>query len=106
MFPYQRCRLLAFILCSLIPLLPLLSSPAYALEEENAFSWPALEQSCKPWTYWWWMGSAVDKESITALLEDFSQAGMGGVHIIPIYGAKGYEDDYLDYLSPEWMEML
>lgn len=31
---------------------------------------------------------------------------MGGAHIIPIYGAKGYESRYLDYLSPQWMEML
>ena len=31
---------------------------------------------------------------------------MGGVHIIPIYGAKGCEDKYIHYLSPQWMDML
>jgi hypothetical protein len=31
---------------------------------------------------------------------------MGGVHVIPIYGAKGWEDRSIDYLSPPWMEML
>ncbi len=29
---------------------------------------------------------------------------MGGFHVIPIYGAKGYESKYLKYLSPEWMQ--
>ena len=42
----------------------------------------------KPWTYWWWMGSAVTQEDITAQLEGFSRAGLGGVHIIPIYALK------------------
>ena len=31
---------------------------------------------------------------------------MGGVHIIPIYGAKGSESRYIEYLSPKWMAML
>ncbi|MCE5184767.1 MAG: hypothetical protein LLF76_01410 [Planctomycetaceae bacterium] len=68
--------------------------------------WPAITSECKLWTYWWWMASAVDKQNITSQLETFQKAGLGGVHIIPIYGAKGYEDRYIQYLSPEWMEML
>jgi hypothetical protein len=40
--------------------------------------------TAKPWTYWWWMGSAVNKADITAQLEYFSKSGLGGVHIIPI----------------------
>lgn len=64
------------------------------------------EQSTKPWTYWWWMGNAVTKEEITRHLEAYAKAGLGGVHIIPIYGAKGYEDQYIDFLSEEYMELL
>jgi len=67
---------------------------------------PEITRECKPWTYWWWMGSAVDRANITANLEDYSRAGIGGVHIIPIYGVKGYEDQYIPFLSREWMEML
>ena len=52
------------------------------------------------------MGSAVDPDNLTRELERYRKAGMGGVHIIPIYGAKGYENRYLEYLSPKWMEML
>ena len=60
----------------------------------------------QPWTYWWWMGSSVTKQGITQNLEDMHTAGIGGVHIIPIYGEKGDEHNFIKYLSPEWMEML
>jgi hypothetical protein len=68
--------------------------------------WPAVTRVARPWCYWWWMGSAVDKTNISRQLQQFHDAGLGGVHIIPIYGAKGYEDKYISYLSPKWMEML
>lgn len=69
-------------------------------------AWPALTRETRPWTYWWWMGSAVDSTNITRELTRYRDAGLGGVHIIPIYGAKGWEDRYIDYLSSRWMEML
>src|SRR5512137_466102 len=69
-------------------------------------NWPTVSNQTRPWTYWWWMGSAVDRPNLTRQLIQFHQAGFGGVHIIPIYGAKGYERQYIDYLSPQWMEML
>ncbi len=60
----------------------------------------------KPWTYWWWMGSSVTEKGITESLENMNSAGIGGVHIIPIYGEKGDEKNYLRFLSPEWMQVL
>ncbi|MBO9614344.1 MAG: glycoside hydrolase [Dyadobacter sp.] len=60
----------------------------------------------KPWTYWWWMGSAVTKADITAQLEYFSKSGLGGVHIIPIYGAKGYEKAALSFLGAQWLDVM
>lgn len=60
----------------------------------------------KPWTYWWWMGSAVNKTDITAQLEYFSKSGLGGVHIIPIYGVKGYEKAAIPFLGPQWLEVM
>jgi len=60
----------------------------------------------KPWTYWWWMGSSVTPKGITENLEDIKSAGIGGVHIIPIYREKGDEQNFINYLSPEWMKML
>lgn len=60
----------------------------------------------KPWTFWWWMGSAVKKQDITHQLETFQKAGVGGVHIIPIYGAKGAEEDFIPFLSKKWLDMM
>ncbi len=68
--------------------------------------WPALMREAKPWTRWWWPGSAVDKASLTYQLEKLAAAGIGGVEITPIYGAKGSEARYIDFLTPKWMEML
>ncbi len=62
--------------------------------------------TAKPWTFWWWMGSAVTKADITAQLEYFSKAGLGGVHIIPIYGVKGYEKAAIPFLGPQWLEVM
>jgi hypothetical protein len=52
------------------------------------------------------MGNGVDKENLTRRLEEFAEAGIGGVEITPIFGVKGYEDRFLQHLSPQWMEML
>jgi len=60
----------------------------------------------KPWAYWWWMGNSVSPDGITANLEKYSSAGFGGLHIIPIYGEKGDESNFIEFLSPRWMEML
>jgi hypothetical protein len=52
------------------------------------------------------MGSAVDQANLSRELERFKAAGLGGVHIIPIYQAKGYEARDRAYLSPAWMAAL
>lgn len=63
-------------------------------------------ETAKPWTYWWWMGSAVDKPNIDTQLQDFANAGIGGVHVIPIYGVKGFENQFIDFLSEDWLEIV
>lgn len=68
--------------------------------------WPKATNTAQPWTRWWWMGSAVDEKGLDKQLTTLSQAGFGGVEIVPIYGAKGFENKYLKYLSPEWLKML
>jgi len=60
----------------------------------------------KPYTYWWWMGNAVDTATLAYNLEMMDNAGVGGAHIVPIYGVKGYEDEFLEYLSPKWVDMV
>jgi hypothetical protein len=68
--------------------------------------WPQTTETAKPWTRWWWMGNAVDEKGLDKQLTILDKAGFGGVEIVPIYGAKGFEKQYLTYLSPEWMKML
>jgi hypothetical protein len=60
----------------------------------DPLAWPPLTTESKPWTRWWWLGSAVDAPNLTRLLEQYHDAGIGGVEICPIYGAKGYESRY------------
>lgn len=68
--------------------------------------WPKATETAKPWTRWWWMGNAVDEKGLDKQLTTLNKAGFGGVEIVPIYGAKGFENQYINYLSPEWMKML
>ncbi len=74
--------------------------------EQTRPGWPLSRNTVKPWTRWWWPGSAVDKQNLTRQLEEFARMGLGGVEITPIYGARGYEQRYIDFLSPEWIDML
>jgi len=76
------------------------------IQQANAQSWIPIPQEAKPYTRWWWLGSAVDKEGLTYNLEELSKAGIGGVEITPIYGVKGNDANEISYLSPKWMEML
>lgn len=77
-----------------------------SVEEKAENLWPEITQTAKPWTRWWWMGNAVDEKNLSVLLEEYEKAGIGGVEIAPIYGAKGYEDRYIDFLSSDWLSML
>ncbi len=68
--------------------------------------WPTVKKETRPWTRWWWMGNAVDNKNTAKLLDTYHQAGFGGVEVTPIYGAIGYENRYLQFLSPQWMDAL
>lgn len=70
------------------------------------YAWPAATARNRPWTRWWWMGSAVDQKDLARQLAQFQKAGLGGVEICPIYGAHGYESRFVDFLSPRWMNLL
>jgi len=94
--------LLPVLLCAAILLCLLHTSTA----GQPATPWPAVTKECRPWTYWWWMGSAVDDRNLTHELERYHAAGLGGVHIVPIYGVKGQERRCIEYLSPAWMARL
>jgi hypothetical protein len=83
-----------------------LSSVTIAARADDDLSWPALTWQNKPWAWWWWPGSAVDETNIASQLQTFQEAGLGGVQIIPIYGIRGGQADYINFLSPQWMQMM
>ena len=68
--------------------------------------YPQITEVAKPWTYWWWQGCAVDPKGITAQLENFKKSGVGGAHIIPIYGVKGEESHFLPFLGKQWLDIF
>ena len=68
--------------------------------------WPVVSRETRPWTRWWWMGSAVDRPGLSAELESLKGAGLGGVEITPIYGVAGAESKFIPYLSRDWVDQL
>ncbi len=68
--------------------------------------WPAVTQQNKPWTRWWWEGSAVNETGLSWNLQQYQQAGLGGVEITPIYGIYGQEKNFVPFLSPRWMQLF
>jgi hypothetical protein len=88
------------VLVSLIALL--LTGTSFAAVPD----WPPVAAETKPWTRFWWMGTSVDAAGLRAALEAYAQAGLGGVEITPIYGVRGFEDHFVPYLSPQWVERL
>lgn len=83
--------------------LTLLFSQALVAQQ---LSWPEMARNCKPWTRWWWPGSIVSQADLTAAMEKYQSAGLGGLELTVIYGVKDEENKFIDYLSPEWMDMF
>ena len=92
------------IICILLLAITFFNVQAQTVKSD--LSWPTITKEAKPWTRWWWLGNAVDKEGITYRLDEMAKAGFGGVEITPIYGTKGFENKFIDYLSPAWMNIL
>lgn len=82
------------------------SDSAATAEETGQLGWPTITRQSKPWTRWWWPASAADTTDIDAMLDEYAAAGLGGMEVTTIYGAKGYEAKYRKYLSPEWMDLF
>ncbi len=68
--------------------------------------WPAVTATTKPWTRWWWQGSAVNKTDLSALIKEYHRVGLGGLEVTPIYGVRGAEQQFIPFLSPQWVSML
>ncbi len=63
------------------------------------------EQTAKPWAWFWVMGGAMDERGLSDELKLMAESGIGGITLIPVYGAKGDEKNYVELLSPRFMEL-
>jgi hypothetical protein len=98
---------LKLLLAAFVATSPAHGQPHAPLDPQSSpLAFPAESAQTRPWTIWWWMGSAVDPANLTRRLEDYTAAGLGGVHIVPIYGVKGNESRNIPYLSDAWLAML
>jgi hypothetical protein len=77
-----------------------------ACQQAQQVKWPEKTNETKPWTRWWWHGSAVNANDLTANMQELKNAGFGGVEITPIYDVKGYENQSLSFQSVDWMMMF
>ena len=108
----QRRRRVAMpVLAALIALAALASEPDAARAQTaapaaRALAWPAVTRETRPWTRWWWMGSAVDRTNLTRELQTLAGAGFGGVEVTSIYGVRGADSSYVPYLSDRWVGLL
>jgi len=69
-------------------------------------SWPEPTIESKPWTRWWWPGNAVDSVNISRELQEMAAAGIGGVEITSIYGVQGEDHRNIEFLTPEFSDIL
>lgn len=70
---------------------------------KNEFASPP--DAARMWTWWFWLGDKVDRESITADLEAMKAQGVGGVTVYSISG-PGVNGKGPDYMSPEWRALF
>ncbi len=93
----------------LLAALPLANAGRTSGDPQDAspeLEWPKPVRENRPGLYWWIPGSAMDEENMTWNLETLREAGFGGMSMVLIYGAKGEEERFLDFLSPRWVEMF
>ncbi len=63
----------------------------------------------RPFVRWWWNGDKIEKTEIARELQLLKAVGIGGVEINPIKFPQRTDDmgiHSLQWLSPEWIEML
>ena len=73
--------------------------------------WPSTSIQTKPGARWWWLGSAIDQQTLEPLMAEYARTGIGTLEITPIYGIqqkyrKSTDPANVLYLSSEWMDLL
>jgi hypothetical protein len=95
-----------FLLIGLFILLSISNIRLAIAQANKPYDWPSITNETKPWTRWWWMGNAVNVNDLSFLMRQYKNAGLGGLEITPIYGVRGYENQFHRFLSPAWLKLL
>src|SRR5438046_882528 len=94
----------------ILPLLLILALPAVAQSPKPdlpAASFLQPPDTAKPLVLWQWMNGCVSKEGITADLESYKRAGLGGVQQFLVGGNQAVLDDpSVQVLNPKWRELM
>ena len=82
----------------------------YAEQENTLFEqFQNPPMSARPFVRWWWNGDKLTQDEILRELDLLLEAGIGGVEINPIRFPDGCDPvgyESLEWLSPEWLQML
>ncbi len=86
--------------------LGLLGASIANLAAAAELAWPPTTNETKPWSRWWWLGNITTEDGFKTTMEQYATAGLGGLEITPIYGVHGYEDQFIAFLSPKWVDRI
>ena len=74
------------------------------MQETGAVKWPEITQEMRPWTRWWWFGNVLTEKDITASLESYRKAGIGGLKLLLYMESGGKKVNLLIfYLQNGWI---
>jgi len=90
---------LAFLLLVLSGLAPLRA-------DTTALAWPEVTSETRPWSRWWWLGNITTEDDLRTLMAEYAAVGLGGLEVTPIYGVRGYEAQFIPFLSPTFVDRL
>jgi hypothetical protein len=93
------------LLACLLPLLA--SSSAVSLRAaDDPLAWPEVKAETKPWSRWWWLGNITTEADLRTVMGEYAAAGLGGLEVTPIYGVRGYESQFIPFLTPRFVDRL
>ena len=68
--------------------------------------WAEPTTETRPWGICHLMGNAVENAELAKEMRRWSEAGLGGVRLVPIYAAKGNDGRNIATMSPEFISLL
>ena len=74
--------------------------------DSSPLAWPEVTNETKPWSRWWWLGNITTEDDLRTVMAEYAAAGLGGLEVTPIYGVRGYEQQFIPFLSETFVDRL